>query len=146
MGDYWPGWTTTTVLFCLFFIAQYENQRWVRKRAAGMRGASEGTGLLVDLSGMVAMVFGFVWPVAYGYDAGWRYAVGVYVTGVAIVTAFSFASGALVAATKRATMDQMSLQFDRMGGDWVVLWILGTLAVWPLMMMLTARVSWFGLL
>jgi hypothetical protein len=144
MGDFWPGWTTTTVLFCLFFIAQSANQRWVRARLAGMRGASEGIGLIVDLTGGIALVFGLLWPFAYGFDVGWRYAVGLYAVGFLIMLAYSVVTSALVAGIKRATLDQIALKHDRMGGDLLVLWVLGTLALWPLMVMLGARVSWFG--
>lgn len=146
MGDYWPGWTATTILFFVFFIAQYENQRWVRARAGGMRGANEGIGLAVDLSGAAAMVFGIIWLIAYGFDAGWRYAVGLFLVGLSIMVAYSLVSTTIVASVKRATMDRPALQFDRMGGDWLLLWMLGTLAVWPLMVLLGTRVSWFGLL
>jgi hypothetical protein len=109
-----------------------------------MHGANEGIGLAVDLSGGIAMVFGLIWPFAYGFDAGWQHAVGLFAVGFAIMMAFSLASTALVARVKRATMDSRALEFDRMGGDWLLLWLLGTLAVWPLMVILGTRVSWFG--
>jgi hypothetical protein len=60
--------------------------------------------------------------------------------------AYSFVSTTVVATIKRATMNEIALRLDRTGGDWPVLWMLGTLAMWPLMVMLAARVSWFGLL
>jgi hypothetical protein len=34
----------------------------------------------------------------------------------------------------------------RTGGDWFVLLMLGTFALWPLMILLAFTVSWFGLL
>lgn len=144
MADFSPGWTATTILFLLFFIAQYENQRWVRARVAGLRGANPGIGLAVDLSGGIALPFSIIWPFAYAFDAGWKHAVGLYIVGWGIMLAYSLVSTTIVAAIKRATMDEIGLRLDRTGGDWPVLWMLGTLAMWPLMALLGTRVSWFG--
>jgi hypothetical protein len=132
MADLWPGWTATTILFVLFFIAQYENQRWVRARVAGLRGANKGIGLAVDLSGGVALPFSIIWPFAYAFDAGWRHAAGLYLVGWGIMLAYGFVSSGIVAITKRALMDEIALRLDRTEADWPVLWMLGTAALWPL--------------
>jgi hypothetical protein len=126
-----PELTAVTILFFLFYIAQAENQRWVRVRATGMQGASRGFGAFVDFTGVIAMIFGYAWPIAYGYDFGWRAAVGLFVVGWLIMMVFGMLTTTVIGMTRRAFQSERDMQYAResgMGGDWFVLWMLGTLA------------------
>ena len=90
-------------------IARFENQRWVRARSRGLRGASAWVGFVVDITAIAASVFGVTFLVAYGYDAGWKLLVGLVVVTFLSTTIYSFVS---------------AIMFR---GDSLSLWMLGIL-------------------
>ena len=77
-SDFLPSVSSALLLYTGFKVAQFENQRWVRARSGGLRGTSLAFGLFVDLTGIVAMVFGYGWIVAYAFDTDWKQAVGLF--------------------------------------------------------------------
>jgi hypothetical protein len=148
LSEYLPIWGGPLVLYTSFMVAQWENQRWVRARTRGMRGSNEMFGFFVDGTGFLSMIFGFVWIIAYAFDAGWRKAVGLFAVSWTAMFVIGMALSTCVALCKRMFQSDLSrrLDGDEMGGDWLLFWIAGTIAVWPLMIILTRRVSWFGLM
>ena len=119
--------TSILLLAAAFYIARFENQRWVRARARGLRGASEGFGVFVDLTGMMSILFALLFLIATGYDFGWRAALGLILITQIVGLAYSLISTAI-------------LRGDRIG-----VWMVGTLSIWALMPFLAIQVSWFGL-
>ena len=113
--------THLIIAACAFSIARYENQRWIRARMHGMQGANKWLGLVVDLTGLAGHAFNFLFLAAYLYDFGWAKALSF----AAIVFALSFVS-----------------VFSR---DRFWKWILGTAAIWPIMIYLGFQTTWFGL-
>ena len=61
---------TELIPMAILYICRFENQRWTRRRAHGVRGASEVAGLFVDLTGSLSLVFSFIFLVAYIYQLG----------------------------------------------------------------------------
>lgn len=110
------------VLYWLFLAMLFENQRWARARLAGMRGASELLGIFVDLTHGLGTLFKYVFLVALAVLVDWRYAVFLFVAGFLLIPIY----GAVVRET--------------IGGDHIVLWLLGTFAVWILAPMLAWQV------
>lgn len=110
------------VLAVLLSISRFENQRWVRARAQGMRGSNQTVGLLVDLTGGLAMIFALGFLGAVAYDFGIIKAVALF--GVTLV------AGMLVSAIVP---------------DNFVVWIVGTVMTWVFAVLLASEVTWFGL-
>ena len=126
MAGFLPD-TTIAVLSVLFSMARFENQRWIRARLGGYRGGSQLSGLIVDMTGPLALLFAVAFLVAYGYDTSVQQAVGLLV--ITLV-------GGMVGSTALGAM---------LGGDRIIVWLLATLFVWFLAFGLAAHVSWFGL-
>ena len=106
---------------------RFENQRWTRARNRGLRGSSEGVGLFVDLTGALSIVFYVLFLLAYGYDAGWHPAVGLFVASVVGATLTSIVMGAIFR------------------GDNLGVWMVSTIAIWPAAFFMSRLVTWFGL-
>ena len=81
-------------------------------------------GLFVNLTGLVALVFSVVFVVSFGFQFGLKPAIGIFVLG-------------LIASTIWAIISR---------GDSFSIWIIGTLAIWPIMFLLIQETNWFGLL
>jgi len=116
------------LLYSLLSVARFENQRWIRQRMAGIQGSSVAGGLLIDATGFFSMIFSFGFLISYGYDIGIWHALILYFIGFVI----SFAVSALITVIVK--------------GDSLIMWIIGTLAIYPLAILLIPKVSWFGLL
>tara|TARA_R110000737_G_scaffold109657_2_gene142636 strand:- start:186 stop:584 length:399 start_codon:yes stop_codon:yes gene_type:complete len=116
------------LLYSLLSIARFENQRWIRQRAAGIRGSSVAGGLFIDATGWFSMIFSFGFLISYGYDIGVWHALILYFIILVISTAVS----ALITVIVK--------------GDSLIMWIIGTLAIYPLAILLVHKVSWFGML
>ena len=93
-----------------------------------MRGASEGIGLFVDLTGFVSLLFSIAFLIAFTWQFGWPPTVGLIVIFFVAPMAWALVS---------------TLVFK---GDSLTLWIIGTIAIWALMFPLGWQVSWFGML
>ena len=127
MPDYLPD-PQLLVLVLLFSIARFENQRWIRARRAGLMGSSEMVGVIVELTGIIALLFGVAFLIAYWYDTD-------------IIKVVVLVAASIVVGLAYAALSGMILKRDSL-----VLWMLGTVAVWPLGFALAAKVTWFGLL
>ncbi|MBK1667010.1 hypothetical protein CKO28_02995 [Rhodovibrio sodomensis] len=123
--EYLPP-TTLAIMFIAFGAARFENQRWIRARSMGMKGANQAIGTFVDLTGFVALLFAGAFLIAYAVDQSILQALVLFGCGVAGVLAVSVPIGLLF------------------GGDNWLVWIVGTVAVWPLGLALIPWVSWFG--
>ncbi len=116
------------VLFVLLSSARFENQRWIRARSRGLQGSNQAIGAFVDISGGLSLIFAFAFLVAYAADTTILKAVVLFVLAVAISTIYTVVS---------------TVVFK---GDNLIIWIVGTIALWPLSLALVPRVTWFGLL
>lgn len=112
------AWLPTLSLvtsYCLFVIAAFENQRWAKARARGLRGANQTFGVFVDVTYYLLSTFlryGFLVAVAVLLD--WRQAVGLLVISQLMALLYSAISTVLVREENAA------------------LWLAGTVGVWPL--------------
>ncbi|KAA5605867.1 hypothetical protein F1188_09665 [Roseospira marina] len=126
MADFLPD-TIVAVLSVLFSMARFENQRWIRARLNGYRGSWQLLGVLVDMTGVLALLFSVAFLVAYDYGTSVEQAVGLLV--------ITFVGG-MVGSTALGAV---------LGGDRAIVWLLATLLVWALAVGLATHVSWFGL-
>jgi hypothetical protein len=116
------------IVAILLDTARFENQRWIRARMRGFRGASAGFGLFIDFSGLVGTIFYYTFLAGFFYDTNFKTTLCLYV--------ILFVIGLI-----------SSMFFTRLfKGDNVIVWFIGTLAIWPLSVLLSTKVSWFGLL
>ena len=114
------------ILFCLLYIARFENQRWMRARQAGMQGGSELAGLLVDFIGFSSMIYYYMFLISFGFDNGlWS---AILLLSVASLVGF---------------LSTIPITFI-FGGDNAVVWAIGTVAIIPLQIILFSYVTWFG--
>lgn len=115
-GDFseWLPNASLTILYCLFVIAAFENQRWARARRGGMKGSSEAFGVFVDFTHLLSTVFRFGFLIALALIVGWQQALGLLVISSVTVSIYTVASTVLAK------------------GDSLILWMLGTIAVWGL--------------
>ena len=109
-------------LIAAFSIARFETQRWVRARNRGMRGASEWMGFFVDATFGIVTTFGIAFLVAFIWEFGWKPALTLVLISFAVPMVWGF--------------------FMR---DHFVVWMIATLACWPLAFFLARQVTWFGL-
>jgi hypothetical protein len=106
----------------LFSTCRFENQRWIRARAWGLQGSSVAFGLFVDYTGLISAIFALFFIVAYGYDTGWRPVIGLLV-----ISGF------------------VGILWSMIVRDRYIVWIVCTLALWPLGLWMATLVSWFNL-
>lgn len=111
------------VLVSVFLVSRFENQRWTRARASGVRGESEIAGLVVDFSGHIAWTFSKIFLFALLFDFGWQQTLGLFV-----ISQFAL------------------ICWPAFRGDSLFRWVAGTILVWPLMFLLVRAVTWFGYL
>ena len=121
MSSWLPNVSILT-LWLLFLGARFENQRWIRARMRGMCGSSAVAGFAVDLTGAIGLLFALLFLLAYGYDSGLFSALTLFVLGVVGSPALGFIIP-----------------------EYFFIWLLGSIAVWPLMLMLGRTVTRFGL-
>ena len=121
--------TPVLILVCAFSIARFENQRWIR----AFRRSSEVVKFFVLLTGVVSSVFSVVFVVSFGFQFGWKSAIGILILGLIASIIWSLISTVF-------TLKMFGT------GDNVFFWIIGTLAVWPIMFLLAQETIWFGLL
>lgn len=127
MQEYLPA-TKLMFLFALFGIARFENQRWIRARARGLRGANELFGAFVDLTGILSLLFVLAFLIAHWYDASLIKTIVLFIISVASITIYSLISTIIFR------------------GDNPIVWFAGTIAVWAILLFLVPQITWFGLL
>lgn len=101
---------------------------WIRARARGLRGANELIGLFVDLTGGLSLLFVLAFLIAYWYDVGFIKAIALFMTSV--VAGFVYSAISTIV----------------LKGDNFIVWLIGTIAVWPILFLLIPQVTWFGVL
>ena len=116
------------ILFVLLSSARFENQRWIRARSRGLQGSNQAIGAFVDITGGLSLIFAFAFLVAYAVDTTILKAVVLFVLAVAVGMIYSLVS-----------------TWVFKGDNWII-WMVGTIAIWPLSLALVPRVTWFGLL
>jgi hypothetical protein len=127
MEQYIPS---TMILFwsALLSCARFENQRWVRARATGLRGSSETFGAFVDLTSLVGLAIVVAVIAMHWFDFGWEKTLGL--VGLTMAVGWLWAMlGAFVAAMVTP----------------LVLWIIGTALVYVAAVPLLFQFTWFGL-
>ena len=115
------------LIFIVLHIARFENQRWVRSRLQGLRGESESFGLFVDLTGLWSGAYSLVFLIAYMVDASILDAIILWV--LAEIVCFVY----------------VKLSFLVYIGDSVLMWMIGTISIYPIAYVLFSKVTWFGL-
>lgn len=117
-----PSTAIALVAVC-FYVSRFENQRWMRRRTQGIQGSSLIAGFIVDFTYGVCLLFSILYLVAFIWQFGWQPTVGLVTINLVMGMIWSLATR-----------------------DSLVVWILATIAAWPLMFVLGSTVSWFGLL
>ncbi|PCJ56570.1 MAG: hypothetical protein COA65_10510 [Rhodospirillaceae bacterium] len=119
--------TDLGILFVLFSTARFENQRWVRARLRGLQGDNQAIGAFIDITGGLSLFFAFAFLVAYAVDTTILKAVVLFVLTGTIGIIYALVS-----------------TWVFKGESWII-WMVGTIAVWPLSLALVPQVTWFGL-
>lgn len=115
-------------LFVLLNVARFENQRWIRARLSGLQGANQAFGAFVDITGGLSKIFAFAFLIAYAVDTTILKAVVLFILAGAAGTFYTFVS-----------------TWVFKGDNWII-WMVGTIALWPLSLALVPQVTWFGIL
>lgn len=76
--------------FLLYEILQHEMAEWGIIRSKGVVGRSAIWGLFVDLAAGIMGFYGYLLYVAYGYDYGWKQAVGLWAFCFLVTVALQF--------------------------------------------------------
>jgi hypothetical protein len=113
--------TALCVAYTALFLLRFENQRWVRLRNGGRKGSSTVVGAVVDGTYIVGSLFTFSFLLFVGWESGWRIAIGLFLMAQIIAMAYALFSVPIF------------------GGDNFIIWVLSTLAIWPMMVYLTLR-------
>ena len=121
-SDFLPP-SNILLLFVVFGIFRFENQRWIRSIAGGNRGTSEMMALFVNLTGFLGLIVGIGATIFLIWNAGWMIGIG---TLVATVLAGFLASILLTIVFR---------------GDSFLIWFLSTIALWPTGYFLIAALS-----
>ena len=111
------------LLVALFRVAAFENQRWVRARRGGMRGASEVLGLFVDLTMGLGGLLWWLFLISFAVDTSFLSALFLFL--VPLVT---------------------TLLWSVVARDNIFVWTVSTLLVLPVGLYLVFQTTLFGLL
>ena len=111
------------LLVALFRVAAFENQRWVRARQGGMRGASEVFGLFVDLTMGFSTLLWWLFLISFAVDTSFLSAFVLFL--VPLVT---------------------TLLWSVVARDNIFVWTVSTLLVLPVGLYLLFQTTLFGLL
>lgn len=109
----------------LFYICRLENQRWARVRSRGVRGESVLAGAFVDWTYFLSLFFSWTFLIAFGIEFGVTSAIALLTMVVVLGFVYSGISTLL------------------MEGESIVVWMLGTVGVWPTGIWLSTKLSWF---
>src|SRR5262249_11060486 len=126
LDEYMPN---GVILFWAIILncARFENQRWTRARAAGMRGSSEGFGLFIDSTGFIGLLLSVTVLALNLFDFGWKQTLGLFVLTM-LADWIWVVVGAYVG------------RINTLG-----LWVAGTVLVYLTAVPLLLQFSWFGL-
>ena len=119
------------VLAILLDICRFENQRWALARENGLQGSSALVGGFVDWTRRLSYWYYIVFLISCGAVFGFRYAVGLWVLVGLSGVLYSVLSTFIVAKAKSG--DYL------LGGDNYFLWIVGTIAIWPICFILAVE-------
>ena len=111
------------LLVALFRVAAFENQRWVRARQGGMRGASEVFGLFVDLTMGFSTLLWWLFLISFAVDTSFLSAFFLFL--VPLLT---------------------TLLWSVVARDNIFVWTVSTLLVLPVGLYLLFQTTLFGLL
>ena len=111
------------LLVALFRVAAFENQRWVRARQGGMRGASEVFGSFVDLTMGFSTLLWWLFLISFAVDTSFLSALFLFL--VPLVT---------------------TLLWSVVARDNIFVWTVSTLLVLPVGLYLLFQTTLFGLL
>ena len=111
------------LLVALFRVAAFENQRWVKARQGGMRGASEVFGLFVDLTLGFSTLLWWLFLISFAVDTSFLSALFLFL--VPLVT---------------------TLLWSIVARDNIFIWTVSTLLVLPVGLYLLFQTTLFGLL
>ncbi len=111
------------LLVALFRVAAFENQRWVKARQGGMRGASEVFGLFVDLTLGFSTLLWWLFLISFAVDTSFLSALLLFLVPLVI-----------------------TLPWSIVARDNIFIWIVSTLLVLPVGLYLLFQTTLFGLL
>lgn len=111
------------LLVALFRVAAFENQRWVKARQGGMRGASEVFGLFVDLTLGFSTLLWWLFLISFAVDTSFLSALFLFLVPLVI-----------------------TLPWSIVARDNIFIWIVSTLLVLPVGLYLLFQTTLFGLL
>ena len=114
--------TEAVLLYSLFTIFAFENQRWFRSAnySSGFeREFAENTGLL-------AMICQYGFCILYGWDVSFWSTPLLFACGIFAAQIYALISG-LVAT-----------------GDRKIVWVLCSVAIYPVVYLFSIKLSWFG--
>lgn len=111
------------ILYVAFSILRFENQRWIRSIASGRTGASALVPAFVNITGFLGLLVLIGTLGLIFWSAGWRPGLGLML--------ISFLAGLISSAV-------FALLFR---GDSFVIWLLATLAMWPVGYLLIATTA-----
>ena len=112
--------------FLLYGFIQHELAEWGLLRTNGMVGSSVYAGLLVDFAAGIGGFLGWIMLAAYGYDFGWKPAIGMGIIG--------FITAPLHMITSSISSDARFM-----------FWMILVPTYYVLMVFMLTRFSWFGL-
>ena len=118
--------TDILIFAILFDICRYENQRWVRARQLhNFRGSWILLGEFVDWTRIISLLFAIALLISCGLTFGIQYTVGLLI--IVVLTGYIY--------TLVSTLI--------MGGDNIIMWLVGTIAIWPIGIWLATKLNWF---
>lgn len=112
---------TTVIIFLLFSMARFENQRWVKARKSGLKGANILFGNFVDITSLVGTIASYIFLAILWYKTSWKQPLCLYV--------FEQIFGILTMFV--------------LGKDSLIKWMLGTFGVWIIGIVLLSRIIFF---
>jgi len=110
------------LLYSLFMICAFENQRWFRSAnySNGFeREFAENTGLL-------AMVCQYLFCIAYAWDAGLAAGALLFVNGLVLTMVYSLPFVGFIWQDRK------------------IVWVLCSVAIYPVVYLFSIKLSWFG--
>ncbi len=104
-------------------ILRFENQRWFRARAGGMRGSSFIAGQFVDFTAACSFFIMLSLYAALIYDYG--------IWDILKLLVLIFLANII---------------WSLVASDNIIIWVVSTILIWPVIIFLATQVSWFGLI